>query len=213
LALAGVVGLVALGFALTHRTPSSLPHGADSPSTPVKVSETEPKAPSNELALPEPTATAARAPSAAPAAPETAKANNPSSPAHAARTTSASTKTTSNESKQAAEAAPLAAVKTPSQPKAEPALVGAGFDRAAAASALASAAAQASACRREGDPSGAATVTVTFAPSGRVTAAKLSGPPFAGTATGGCIAATLRRAKIPAFDGDMVTVGKTIVVQ
>jgi hypothetical protein len=98
-------------------------------------------------------------------------------------------------------------------PRPEAAAPGTAFDRAAAASALSNAAAEASACRKDGDPSGVASVTVTFAPSGRVTSAKLSGPPFAGTATGGCIAATLRRAKIPAFDGELMTVAKTIVVQ
>jgi hypothetical protein len=87
------------------------------------------------------------------------------------------------------------------------------FDRTAAVSALKAAAAEAASCRKDGDPSGTASVTVTFAPSGRVTSATLSGPPFAGTATGGCIAAAMRRAKVPPFSGDRVTVGKTIVVQ
>ena len=87
------------------------------------------------------------------------------------------------------------------------------FDRAAAAAALGTAAGQASACRKDGDPSGVASVVITFAPSGRVTSANLSGPPFAGTPTGGCIAAALRKAKVPAFDGDRVTVSKTIVIQ
>jgi hypothetical protein len=98
--------------------------------------------------------------------------------------------------------------------RSEPAApVGAGFDRAAAASALGAQVAQASSCRKPGDPSGTASVTITFAPSGRVTSASVSGPPFAGTATGGCIAATLRRAKIPAYDGDKVTVAKSVVIQ
>lgn len=87
------------------------------------------------------------------------------------------------------------------------------FDRAAAAAALSSTAAQASACRKEGDPSGVASVVITFAPSGRVTSANISGPPFAGTATGGCIAAALRKARVPPFEGDRVTVSKTIVIQ
>jgi hypothetical protein len=56
-------------------------------------------------------------------------------------------------------------------------------------------------------------VTVTFAPSGRVTSANISGPPFAGTATGGCIASTLRRATIPPFEGDRITVSKTVVIR
>ncbi|MEO6602638.1 MAG: hypothetical protein ABIQ16_22330, partial [Polyangiaceae bacterium] len=87
------------------------------------------------------------------------------------------------------------------------------FDRAAARNALASAAAEASACRKDGDPSGTATITITFAPSGRITSANLQGPPFAGTATGGCIANTMRHATVPAFSGERVTVTKTIVVQ
>ncbi|HEY6078670.1 MAG TPA: MJ0042-type zinc finger domain-containing protein, partial [Polyangiaceae bacterium] len=80
------------------------------------------------------------------------------------------------------------------------------FDRAAAAAALSASASQASACRKDGDPSGVASVVVTFAPSGRVTSATIGGPPFAGTPTGGCIAATLRKSRIPAFDGERVTV-------
>jgi len=87
------------------------------------------------------------------------------------------------------------------------------FDRDAARNALASAASQASSCRKEGDPSGTAILTITFAPSGRVTSAQVQGPPFSGTATGGCIASTMRRASVPAFSGDYVTVSKTIVVQ
>ncbi len=87
------------------------------------------------------------------------------------------------------------------------------FDPSAAAAALAAGAAQASACRKEGDPSGVASVVITFAPSGRVTSANISGPPFAGTPTGGCIAAALRKARVPPFDGERVTVSKTIVIQ
>lgn len=86
------------------------------------------------------------------------------------------------------------------------------FDRSQASAALASATAEAGACRQEGDPSGTASVTVTFAPSGRVTSAVISGPPFAGTKTGGCIARALRRATIPAFSGEKVTVAKTVVI-
>jgi predicted Zn finger-like uncharacterized protein len=136
----------------------------------------------------------------------------------------------------AAPSEPAAAVASPatppkSEPKAEPAPVvkedpkapapepavpaepAGPFDRAAAAAALGGAAAQASACKKDGDPSGVASVVITFAPSGRVTSANVSGPPFAGTPTGGCIANALRKARIPAFDGDRVTVSKTIVIQ
>ncbi|HEX2872127.1 MAG TPA: hypothetical protein VHP33_12740 [Polyangiaceae bacterium] len=115
--------------------------------------------------------------------------------------------------KPAAETKPESAtpaVKEPAPPSGEPA---GPFDRAAASAALNSSAAQASSCRKEGDPSGVASVTITFAPSGRVTSANISGPPFAGTPTGGCIAAALRKARVPAFDGDRVTVSKTVVIQ
>jgi predicted Zn finger-like uncharacterized protein len=97
-------------------------------------------------------------------------------------------------------------VETPSGPVGD-------FDPAAAAAALTSGAAQASSCRKDGDPSGVASVIITFAPSGRVTSANVSGPPYAGTPTGGCIAAVLRKARVPPFEGDRVTVSKTIVIQ
>jgi hypothetical protein len=94
-----------------------------------------------------------------------------------------------------------------------PAAPGTEFDRSAAVSALKSAAAQASSCRKDGDPSGTATLVITFAPSGRVTSATIQGPPFAGTPTGGCIASTMRHAQIPSFDGDRVTVTKSVVIE
>jgi hypothetical protein len=109
------------------------------------------------------------------------------------------------------EAAPSKPIEAHNAPP--PAADGTEFDRAAARNALASAAAEASSCRKDGDPSGTATITITFAPSGRVTSANLQGPPFAGTATGGCIANTMRHASVPAFSGEHVTVTKTIVVQ
>jgi hypothetical protein len=96
---------------------------------------------------------------------------------------------------------------TPRQPAEGP------FNAEAARTALAGAVAQASSCRKPGDPSGVAAVTITFSPSGRVTSATIAGPPFAGTPTGGCIAATLRRARVPAFEGEMVTVRKTVEIQ
>lgn len=86
------------------------------------------------------------------------------------------------------------------------------FDSAAAQSALTTAAAQASSCRQDGDPTGVARVVVTFAPSGRVTSATISGPPFAGTQTGSCIAKTMRGMTLPAFTGDHMTVSKTVVI-
>ena len=106
-------------------------------------------------------------------------------------------------------AAPGAAVPAPA-PEEKPS---GPFNADAARSALAGAVAQASSCRKPGDPTGVAAVTITFSPSGRVTTATIGGPPFAGTPTGGCIAATLRRARVPAFEGDHVTVRKTVEIR
>ncbi|MGC4095352.1 MAG: hypothetical protein QM756_46990 [Polyangiaceae bacterium] len=91
--------------------------------------------------------------------------------------------------------------------------VTAAFDSAAAGNALNAAAQRASSCKTPSDPSGVAVVTITFSPSGRVTSANISGPPFAGTETGGCIASMLRGVKVPAYSGDFMTVKKTINVQ
>ena len=117
----------------------------------------------------------------------------------------------SSASEPAAEKSDVNAVEAHNAPP--PAAPDTEFDRDAARNALAGAAVQASSCRKEGDPTGTANLTITFAPSGRVTSAQVQGPPFSGTATGGCIASTMRRASVPAFSGDFVTVSKTIVVQ
>jgi hypothetical protein len=87
------------------------------------------------------------------------------------------------------------------------------FNADATATALDAAALRASSCKKPADPSGVAVVTITFAPTGRVTSANISGPPFAGTETGGCIASVLRSVKVPAYTGDFMTVKKTIQVQ
>ena len=89
----------------------------------------------------------------------------------------------------------------------------AAFDSDATGAALNAAAQRASSCRKQSDPSGVAVVTITFAPSGRVTSANISGPPFAGTETGSCIASVLRGVKGPAYAGDFMTVRKTIQVE
>jgi hypothetical protein len=87
------------------------------------------------------------------------------------------------------------------------------FSASAASSALREATALATSCRQPGDPTGSATVVVTFAPSGRVTRASVTGAPFAGTTTGGCIASRFRSATVPAFSGDFVTVKKTVNIE
>jgi hypothetical protein len=113
-----------------------------------------------------------------------------------------------------AQGAARRAPSTAPAPPAEEPSARAEFDSAAAASSLSAAAAQASGCRKPGDPTGSqAVVVVTFAPSGRVTSAVVTGKPFAGTETGGCIAATIRRAQVPAFSGERITVSKTVAIR
>jgi hypothetical protein len=110
------------------------------------------------------------------------------------------------------EAKAAAAPAPPAAPEPTEVNVGGEFDKAAATAALGAAAAEASGCRKEGDPSGIATVHVTFSNAGRATRATLEGPPFGGTPTGGCITAALRKAKIPPYGGDRVTVTKRVVI-
>jgi hypothetical protein len=96
---------------------------------------------------------------------------------------------------------------------AAPPLGDAPVDQAAIKVAVNQAADRATSCKQVGDPTGAAAVVVTFAPSGRATRAVVNGPPFAGTQTGGCIASAMRTASIPPFSGDLVNVRKTVVIQ
>lgn len=108
---------------------------------------------------------------------------------------------------------PVAAPKPAPEPTPEKGPEPGPFDTAAASAALTAAAQSASSCRKAGDPSGVANVTVTFATSGRAINANVHGPPFAGTTTGGCIASKMRSAKVPPFSGDRITVKKVVVIQ
>jgi len=83
------------------------------------------------------------------------------------------------------------------------------FDAKAASYALSGVEGTVLGCKREDDPSGAVVVIVTYAPSGHVTSASVSTPPYAGTFTGSCIERAVRRATIPAFEGDSRTVSKS----
>lgn len=86
------------------------------------------------------------------------------------------------------------------------------FDAASASSAIGAALERSARCRSAGEPGGSVTATLTYAPSGRVTSALVSGA-FAGTSVGGCIAAELRSARVSAFSGEHVTVKRTIVLR
>jgi len=102
----------------------------------------------------------------------------------------------------------------PPPPKApvEAAAGKAGFNVSAAKDALGAAASQAKLCKSGDGPTGSGKVQVTFAPSGRVTNANVSGPPFAGTSVGGCVARAFRSARVPAFDGAPQTVSKGFAI-
>lgn len=118
--------------------------------------------------------------------------------------------TTQDATSSVEETSRTATVAPVSQP-AEPAVM-IPFSSSAASSALREATAKASGCRRPTDPSGQARISVTFAPSGRVTSATVSGPPFAGTPTGGCIASQFRSARVPEFTGEAVTVSRSVTI-
>jgi predicted Zn finger-like uncharacterized protein len=86
------------------------------------------------------------------------------------------------------------------------------FDRNAAVTALTSVASSAQSCKMLGGPTGSGQATVTFAPSGRVTSASVSGD-FAGSSVGSCIAKLFRNARVPAFAGGAVTVNKRFSIE
>jgi cytoskeletal protein RodZ len=226
-----------VGYVLQHRAVTPEPPKPE-PQAAVNVAPPETAAPPVETAAPaadtasaapaEPSSAApeASAPSPAPAPPPTGS----STPAPAANPIPAAAAATPKTPKPAAESPAVASEKPASTtPKPEatttaaptsPAVIeprGAvgtdPFDVAAARSALDASAAQASGCRKEGDPSGVAVVTITFSQTGRVTTANISGPPFQATPTGGCIASTMRKTRVPAFAGEMVTVRKTVTIQ
>ncbi len=211
-----VLALAGAFYAGTNlqRARSTQPSGADAPAAaalpvpqPAQVpnagleAPAEPALPGPVMDAPVPAAEAVAPAPITPAdakAPEKERAQEPA-PAVATRTVNAATSDLPSSTKPAAPAVSAAPTE-------------AAFDAAAANLAIGRAAAQASNCRKEGDPSGIAVVTLTFSPSGRVTSANVSGPPFAGTATGGCIAATLRGAKVPPYVGDFLTVKKTVTI-
>jgi predicted Zn finger-like uncharacterized protein len=98
----------------------------------------------------------------------------------------------------------------PSEPSGPP--VSGSFSKDAAVAALSVAASQATVCKKPEGPWGSGKALVTFAPSGRVTTANVTGAPFGGTPVGGCVANVFRRAKIPAFSGEAVTVSKSFTI-
>jgi len=87
---------------------------------------------------------------------------------------------------------------------------GAPFDRGAAAASLGSI--NVASCKKPDGPTGSGHVNVTFEPSGAVSSAVVDGGPFPGTPVGGCIAGKFRGARVPAFGGSSVKVGKSFTL-
>lgn len=116
------------------------------------------------------------------------------------------------EEKKAADEKKAAAEEKKSDTKEPPSTSGAPFDRGAASAALGGAAGSAKSCGKPGGPTGSGKVQVTFAPSGKATQATV-GAPFAGTPVGSCIAGIFRGARVPAFQGEPMTVSKTVSIK
>lgn len=128
------------------------------------------------------------------------------------KTDSKSPKTDTKTAKSTGDAPEKVAKPEPEAPKPVAPASNGEFNRTAASSAMSAAAARAMGCKGDG-PSGTASVSVTFAPSGRVTSARVDGPPFSGTPTGGCIATAFRSVSVPPFDGSSITVRKTVSIR
>jgi hypothetical protein len=86
---------------------------------------------------------------------------------------------------------------------------GQAFDEAQARDALSGALKAAAACKEPGGPTGQTTATVTFEPSGNVSAVTV-GAPFAGSSTGTCLITAFKRAKVAPFTGLPKTVSQSI---
>ncbi|MEZ4310987.1 MAG: hypothetical protein R3F14_23340 [Polyangiaceae bacterium] len=117
--------------------------------------------------------------------------------APAATTTSPVASVTAPPATTTSATAPATTTTSPAAP------AGGEFSASAAKASLRNAAGAAAGC--PSDKPGVATVSITFAPSGRVTSSNVSGV-FAGTTTGGCIASAMRRASVPPFEGGPVAV-------
>ncbi len=165
---------------------------------------------------PEPSTEATAKPSTEPTAEPTrettsALAAPPETTTAAAPATTAPTATTAAPTAPAAATTPATTATTPAPPPPGEG-GGAPFDKGAAAASIGALKGAAQGCKQPDGPQGNASVSITFAPSGRVTVATVNGPPFAGTPVGGCIAATFRRASVPPFSGSNVTVRTSVPI-
>lgn len=109
------------------------------------------------------------------------------------------------------DAAPKKPKGPPPPPKPVPVASEEPFDKQAAASALSSV--DLGKCKSTNAPRGEGHVTVKFTPAGEATEAFVDKGPMAGTPAAKCIAKEFKKAKVPAFKGDVVQVGKLFQFQ
>jgi len=111
----------------------------------------------------------------------------------------------------AVEEHPPAPAPTPTAPSQPPMNAGGPpFNRGAAAQALGSVKIQS--CARPHGVTGAGHVTVTFDPSGVVSAATVDAGAYPGTPEGSCIAGLFRNVHVPPFSGSPTRVGKSFTL-
>lgn len=106
-----------------------------------------------------------------------------------------------------AEAAPKKKKKAAGAEPAKTEQAASSFDRAAAATALGEVSLQK--CRATNAERGDGHVTITFEAAGSVQNVVIDKGPWAGTPVGKCMVTQFKKAKVPAFKGDAVTVGKS----
>jgi len=109
-----------------------------------------------------------------------------------------------------AEAAPKSKKKKGKAPRAETPKteeVTAEFDRQAAVTAITEI--NLAKCKATNAPAGDGHVVITFAPGGAAQSAVIDKGPWIGTPVAKCLQKEFKKAKVPAFKGEAVTVGKS----
>ena len=168
-------------------------------------------APTTSAAMTAPSTTPSDTTAAAPAPTDTSTATAATT-ATAAATTKPTTTTTATAATTATTKPTTTTTATAAPTATATAAAAAGgtdqpFNMGEAKARLASIAGSVQGCKK-GDVSGSGRVVVTFAPGGNVASAVVSGPPFAGTPTGACVASRFRGAHVPAFAGSPFSVSR-----
>lgn len=146
----------------------------------------------------------------------TGRASAPAAPAASEPATSAAPKPP--KVREAAPASPPAANPEPAKKESteEPHRAEGGkgtkaaFNQKLARAAVDRAAARARGCRDKADAPGSASVTITFAPSGKASDVTVTTPRYASSKTGKCIVSRMSEARVPEFSGNSVTLKKTV---